>query len=293
MSKKILKLGLPKGSLQESTVNLFKNAGFKLRVPKRSYFPFIDDEEIEPVLIRAQDMSRYVEEGVLDCGITGEDWIRESSSQVKRVAELMYAKRTFKPVRWVLAVNKDSKIKKVKDLQGKRIATELVNVTKKFLKSNKVKATVEFSWGATEVKVRSGLADAVVELTETGASLKANNLKEMACICESTTKFIANKDSYKNKWKNKKIGYLVCLLLGAIEAQGKVGIKLNVKKKDLDKVIDVLPALRKPTVSSLITPGWYALEVIIEEEKIKKLIPLLKSKGAEGIVEYPLNKIIN
>jgi ATP phosphoribosyltransferase len=293
MKKDILRLGLPKGSLQESTLNLFQSAGFKIRVPKRSYFPYIDDEEIEPVLIRAQEMARYVEEGVLDCGITGEDWVRESSSKVKRVAELVYAKQTFKPVRWVLAVNKDSKIRKVKDLQGKRVATELVNVTKDFFRQQRVKVNVEFSWGATEVKVKSGLADAVVELTETGSSLRANNLKELACICESTTKFIANKDSLKNKWKNLKIQYLVLLLLGAIEAQGKVGIKLNVRKKDLDRVIDVLPALRKPTVSSLITPGWYALEVIIEEEKIKRLIPLLKSKGAEGIVEYPLNKIIN
>lgn len=293
MGKKVLKLGLPKGSLQEATVNLLNNAGFRISVKKRSYFPSIDDGEIQPVLIRAQEMGRYVEKGVLDCGITGEDWVKESSSKVKRISELLYAKKTFRPVRWVLAVDKSLKIKSVKDLEGKRISTELVNVTKKFLREHGVKAQVEFSWGATEVKVQSGLADAVVELTETGASLRANNLKEIACVCESITKFIANKEAFSDSWKRKKIEYLNLLLSGAIEAQGKVGIKLNVKEKDLEKVIDILPALRKPTVSSLINKGWCALEVIIEEHKIKELIPLLKTAGAEGIVEYPLNKIIH
>ncbi|MBN2120736.1 MAG: ATP phosphoribosyltransferase [Candidatus Omnitrophica bacterium] len=293
MDKKVLKLGLPKGSLQEATFKLFRMAGFEINVESRSYFPSVDDDQIQAVLIRAQEMSRYVEEGVLDCGITGEDWVRENDSHVLRVAELIYAKRTLKPVRWVIAVRDDSSIKSVKDLQGKRIATELVNVTKSFLKKNRVKASVEFSWGATEVKVKSGLADAIVELTETGSSLRANNLREIACVCTSSTKFIANKKSRKDLWKKKKMDYLILLLLGAIEAQGKVGIKLNVKKKDLDKVINALPALRKPTISNLSSKDWYALEVIIEEVKIKELIPLLKECGAEGIVEYPLNKIIH
>ena len=291
---RILKLGLPKGSLQEATFKLFQMAGFKLNLASgRSYFPSIDDKEISPVLIRAQEMSRYVEKGSLDCGITGEDWIRENSSKVKRVAELIYAKKTFRPVRWVIAVREDSKIRRVEDLQGKRIATELVNVTKQFLKKNKIKAFVEFSWGATEVKVKSGLVDAIVELTETGESLKANNLREIACVCESTTKFIANNSAYKNPWKRRKIDYIALLLLGAIQAQGKVGIKLNVRKKDLGDILKVLPALRRPTVSSLASKDWFALEVIIEEEKVKELIPRLKELGAEGIVEYPLNKIIN
>jgi ATP phosphoribosyltransferase len=267
-------------------------AGFKMNVEARSYFPSIDDQEIQPILIRAQEMARYVEEGVLDCGITGEDWIRENNSRVVRVGELLYAKRTLKPVRWVIAVTAGSKIRRVKDLQGKHIATELVSVTKRFLKKNKIKATVEFSWGATEVKVRSRLVDAIVELTETGASLRSNNLRIIGCVCESTTKLIANKASYKSGWKKKKIDYLKLLLLGAIEAQGKVGIKLNARGKDIDRIIKVLPALRRPTVSALSSKGWFALEVIIEEEKIKELIPRLKELGAEGIVEYPLNKII-
>ncbi len=291
--KKVLRLGLPKGSLQEATIRLFQKAGFKIDLEKRSYFPSIDDIQIQPVLIRAQEMSRYVEEGILDCGITGEDWIKENNSRVERIIELVYAKHTLRPVRWVLAVKENSKIKKVKDLQNKRVSTELVKVTKNFFRKHNVKATVEFSWGATEVKVKSGLADAIVELTETGASLRANSLREIVCVCESTTKFIANKGSVKDPWKKRKINYLALLLKGAISAEGKVGIKLNVNEKNLNKIIRALPALKKPTISSLVTPGWFALEVVIEESKIKKLIPLLKSKGAEGIVEYPLNKIIN
>ena len=293
MPKKILKLGLPKGSLQESTFKLFQMAGFKVDTEERSYFPSIDDDQIQLVLIRAQEMSFYVEKGVLDCGITGEDWVRENGSCVLRLAHLLYAKRTFRPVRWVIAVKEDSRIKKISDLQGKRISTELVNVTKNFLKKSKVKAFVEFSWGATEVKVKSGLADAIVELTETGASLRANNLREVACICESTTQFIANKKAYKDAWKKKKIDYLLLLLLGAIEAQGKVGLKLNIRKENLTRIIKVLPALRRPTIASLASQDWYALEVVIEEERVKELVPVLKELGAEGIVEYPLNKIIN
>jgi len=291
--RKVLKLGIPKGSLQQATIKLFQKAGFKIDVEPRSYFPSIDDLQIQPILIRAQEMSRYVEDAILDCGITGEDWIKENNSDVIRITELLYAKRTFSPVRWVLAVKENSKIKKVQDLQDKRVATELVSVTKKFFKKRKVKVVVEFSWGATEVKVKSGLADAIVELTETGASLRANNLRQIDCVCESTTKFIANKKSVKDPWKKRKIDYLSLLLKGAIRAEGKVGIKLNVNTKNLNKIIRALPALKRPTISSLVTPGWFALEVVIEEDQIKKLIPLLKSKGAEGIVEYPLNKIIN
>jgi ATP phosphoribosyltransferase len=237
-------------------------------------------------------MSRYVEEGVLDCGITGEDWILENDSDVLRLAELLYAKRTLNPVRWVVAVREDSKIKKIEDLKGKRIATELVNYTKKFFKSKKIKVEVEFSWGATEVKVKSGWVDAIVELTETGESLRANGLKEIATVCVSTTKFIANKNAYKDEWKKKKMNYLLLLLKGAIEAQDKVGLKLNVHKKNLEKVLSVLPALKKPTISSLAIKDWVACEVIIEEKEVKRLIPLLKERSAQGIIEYPLNKVI-
>jgi len=237
-------------------------------------------------------MSRYVADGVLDCGITGEDWILENGVDVERVEELIYAKKTLTPVRWVVAVREDSKIKTLKDLQGKRIATELVNYTQKFFKERKIKVDVEFSWGATEVKVKSGLVDAIVELTETGESLRANNLVEIATVCVSTTKFIANREAYKDPWKKKKIAYILLLLKGALEARDKVGLKLNVRKVDLDKVMSLLPALKKPTISTLTLKDWYALEVIIEEKEVRRLLPLLKEKGAQGIIEYPLNKLI-
>ena len=289
---KKLKLGLPKGSLQEKTLEILRMAGFNTYVSSRSYFPSIDDPEIEPVLIRAQEMSRYVEEGVLDCGITGEDWILENNSKVNRLAELLYAKRTLSPVRWVVAVRDDSKIKKLKDLQGKRIATELVNYTKRFFKQKKINVDVEFSWGATEVKVKSDLVDAIVDLTETGASLRANSLKEIATICESTTKFIANKSACSDKWKKKKMENILLLLKGALEARDKVGLKLNVKEKDINKILSLLPSLKRPTISSLTLEDWYALEVVIEEQQVRKLLPLLKEKGAQDIIEYPLNKLI-
>ena len=289
---KVLKLGIPKGSLQEKTLELFKMAGFNIYASSRSYFPTIDDSEIKVILIRAQEMSRYVEEGVLDCGITGEDWILDSGSAVLRLAELLYAKRTLNPVRWVVAVRDDSKIKKLKDLKGKRIATELINYTRNFFKARKIPVEVEFSWGATEVKVRSGLVDAIVELTETGESLRANGLKEIATICLSTTQFIANKLAVKDAWKNKKMKYLLLLLKGALEARDKVGLKLNVKKENLKQVLSLLPALKKPTISSLALEGWVACEVIIEENRVRELLPLLKEKGAQGIIEYPLNKVI-
>lgn len=287
-----LKLGLPKGSLQEATFNLFKKAGFKISLSERSYFPSIDDPEIEPLLLRAQEMSRYVETGILDCGLTGNDWILENGSDVVKVKELIYAKRSLAPVRWVIAVPEQSKINSVKGLKGKRIATELVNVTKKFLKQNKVDARVEFSWGATEVKVATGLVDGIVELTETGKSLMANRLKIIGTVCESATQLIANKDSWKNKEKRGKIENIALLLEGAIVSEAKVGLKMNISRKNLERIIKVLPAMRKPTISQLSQPGWVAIEVIVDEEIVRNLIPQLKKLGAEGIIEYPLNKVI-
>jgi len=287
-----LKLGIPKGSLQEKTLELFRMAGFNIYLSSRSYFPSVDDDEIEVVLIRAQEMSRYVEEGVLDCGITGEDWILENGSSVLKLSQLLYAKQTLNPVRWVVAVRDDSRIKKLKDLRGKRIATELLRYTRRFFKAKKINVDVEFSWGATEVKVKSGLVDAIVELTETGASLRANGLKIIDTVCSSTTQFIANKSSYKNKWKKKKVQQILLLLKGALEARTKVGLKLNVRKKNMDKVLSVLPALKKPTISHLTLKDWVACEVIIEESQVRKILPLLKENGAQGIIEYPLNKVI-
>lgn len=286
-----LMLGLPKGSLQESTVRMFRKAGFFVGISERSYFPSIDDEEIEAILFRAQEMSRYVEDGILDCGITGNDWILENSSNVVRVAELIYAKQSLKPVRWVLAVPQDSKVKTVKDLKGKRIATELVNVTKEYLKKNKVNAKVEFSWGATEVKAAIGI-DAIVEVTETGSSLRANRLREVATVCESTTQLIANRKSWLNPWKRAKIENLALLLKGAILAEEKVGLKMNVPKKDLKAVLAILPSMKNPTISNLTDPNWFDVDTIIDEKTAKKIIPELKRAGAQGIIEYPLNKVI-
>ncbi|MBU1905499.1 MAG: ATP phosphoribosyltransferase [Candidatus Omnitrophica bacterium] len=292
MKSKVLKLGLPKGSLQELTFKLFKKAGFNVTLPsERSYFPSIDDPQIEPVLLRAQEMSKYVETD-LDCGITGNDWIMENGSRVTTVAELVYAKQSLKPVRWVIAVPQGSSIKTVKDLKGKQIATELVNVTKKFLKKNKIKARVEFSWGATEVKVAQGLVEAIVELTETGRSLKANKLKEIATVCESTTQFIANPRSFRDKWKREKMEQIALLLKGAISAEEMVGIKMNVRVENLKKVISRLPALKKPTISGLSDGRWFAIETVIEEKVVRELIPTLKKAGAQGIIEYPLNKVV-
>lgn len=293
MKDKVLKLGLPKGSLQEATFKMFKKAGFNINLSsERSYFPSIDDREIEPILLRAQEMSRYVQDGALDCGITGNDWILENNSDVERVADLSYAKQSLNKVRWVLAVPQDSGIKSVKNLEGKRVATELVNATQDYFRKNKVKVEVEFSWGATEVKVSSGLVDAIVELTETGRSLRANKLIEIATICESTTQFIANKSSYRDNWKKAKMEEIVLLLRGAIAAEDKVGLKMNVRKADLKKVISKLPALKKPTVSSLSESGWLAIETVIDEKIVRTLIPELKKAGACGIIEYPLNKVI-
>jgi ATP phosphoribosyltransferase len=290
-NKMKLKLGLPKGSLQEATVRMFKKAGFNVGISERSYFPSIDDDEIECILFRAQEMSRYVEDGILDVGITGNDWILENGSNVVRVAELIYAKQSMRPVRWVLAVPQDSKIKGVKALQGKTIATELVNVTKNYLKKNKVKANVEFSWGATEVKAIIGV-DAIVEVTETGSSLRANKLREVATVCESTTQLIANRKSWLNPWKRAKIENLALLLKGAILAEEKVGLKMNVAKTDLKSVLALLPAMKKPTIANLTDPAWVDVETIIDEKTVRDLIPKLKRAGAQGIIEYPLNKVI-
>lgn len=287
----LLKLGLPKGSLQEATFELFGKAGFNISTGKRSYFPTIDDEEIEIMLIRAQEMSRYVEEGVFDAGLTGLDWIRENNSDVLEVADLQYAKQGFRPVRWVLAVPNDSDIQNVQDLQGKHIATELVNVTKAYLEKNGVKASVEFSWGATEVKAPR-LVDAIVELTETGSSLRANNLRIVQTILESTTKLIANKDAWKDAQKQKKIENIVILLQGALNAGQKVGLKMNIQKDNLSQILEVLPALKKPTISKLSDEDWFDVDTIIDEKVVRKIIPELKRAGATGIVEYPLNKVI-
>lgn len=289
---KILKLGLPKGSLQEATFRLFRKAGFNILVTERSYFPTIDDPEIEPILLRAQEISRYVEDGALDCGITGNDWILENNSRVIRITDLVYAKKSMVKVRWVLAVPEGSSINSIKDLEGKRIATELLNLTKQYLKEHKVNADVEFSWGASEAKVGAGLVDAIVELTETGRSLKVQRLKEIATILESTTQFIANKKSYADPWKRNKMEEIALLLKGAIQAEEKVGLKMNVKKSDLKRVIAKLPALKKPTISNLSQEGWFAVETVIDEKTVRTLIPELKKAGASGIIEYPLNKVI-
>lgn len=289
---KKLKLGLPKGSLQESTFNLFQKAGIKLNVSSRSYFPICDDEELEVMLVRSQEMGCYVDEGVFDAGVTGLDWIRETNSSIQEVAELMYAKVGFRPVRWVLAVPNDSKIRSVKDLAGKRIATELVHVVEKYLAKKKVKAEVIFSWGATEAKAPN-LVDAIVELTETGSSLRANKLRIIDEVMSSSTRLIANKKIWKeDAWKRKKIQDLVLLLKGALAAEGMVGLKMNLPEKNIWRILKVLSALKRPSVSPLTMPGWVALEVIIEESTVRKIIPDLKKAGAEGIIEYPLNKII-
>lgn len=288
---KILKLGLPKGSLQESTLKLFRKAGYHVSVSARSYYPSLDDPEIEAMLIRAQEMAGYVQNGVLDCGLTGKDWILEQNADVHEVSELIYAKEGLRPVKWVIAVPIDSKIKTLKDLQGKRIATELVGFTKRYLKSKGIKAEVDFSWGATEVKPPH-LADAIVELTETGSSLKANNLRVVETILESSTRFIANKRAWRDAWKRRKMENIVLLLKGALAAEEKVGLKMNVPESSLKRVMTLLSAMHSPTISPLSDKGWYALEVMIDEKTVRDIIPKLKMAGASGIVEYQLNKVI-
>jgi len=286
-----LKLGIPKGSLENATVDLFRRAGFQITVSSRSYFPAIDDPEIECMLIRAQEMARYVEDGVLDAGLTGRDWVQENDAQVQTVADLIYAKQSFGKVRWVLGVPESSPVKSVKDLQGKIIATELVAATERYLKSHGVSAKVEFSWGATEVKPPE-LADAIVEVTETGSSLRANKLRIVETVMESNTQLIANVDSWNDAWKRRKLEDMRMLLEGAINALGKVGLMLNVEKKNLESVLGVLPALKKPTISPLSEGDWLALNTILDETTVRTIIPRLKEAGAQGIVEYPLNKIV-
>ena len=286
-----LKLGIPKGSLENATVELFRRAGFQIATSSRSYFPSIDDPEIECMLIRAQEMARYVEDGVLDAGLTGRDWVEESEANVETVADLIYAKQSFGKVRWVLAVPESSPFHSVKDLEGKIIATELVSATKRYLAANGVTAKVEFSWGATEVKPPE-LADAIVEVTETGSSLRANKLRIVETVLESNTQLIANVASWKDAFKRRKLEDIRMLLQGAINALGKVGLMLNVEKKNLAAVLGVLPALKNPTISHLSDEQWLAVNTILDEFTVRTILPRLKEAGAQGIVEYPLNKIV-
>ncbi|HXA67940.1 MAG TPA: ATP phosphoribosyltransferase [Bryobacteraceae bacterium] len=286
-----LKLGIPKGSLENATIDLFRRAGFNITTSSRSYFPAIDDPEIECMMIRAQEMARYVEDGVLDAGLTGRDWIEESEAKVHAVADLIYAKQSFGKVRWVLAVPESSDFQTVKDLEGKIIATELVATTKRYLAANGVKAKVEFSWGATEVKPPV-LADAIVEVTETGSSLRANKLRIIETVLESNTQLIANLGAWSDSWKRRKMEDVRMLLEGAINALGKVGLMLNVRRDCLSAILNILPALKNPTISTLSDDAWVAVHTILDELTVRNIIPRLKEAGGQGIVEYPLNKIV-
>jgi len=288
----ILKLGIPAGSLQEATGELFRRAGYKITFSSRSYYPTIDDDEIECLLIRAQEMARYVQDGVLDAGLTGHDWVVETGADVHEVAELMFSKTSRRPVRWVLAVPEDSPVQSVKDLQGKRIATEAVGLATRFLQKHGVEAKVEFSWGATEVKPPK-LVDAIVEVTETGSSLRANNLRIVAEVLQSTTRFIANRTAYADPWKKQKIDDIALMLKGAMAAEGKVGLMMNVPRANLAQVLSILPALLKPTIADLSDRDWVDVTTIIDESIVRNIIPRLKMTGARGIVEYPLTKIID
>ena len=289
--QRTLRLGIPKGSLQDTTVRLFELAGYNLSIASRSYYPGIDDPEIECMLIRAQEMARYVEQGVLDAGITGLDWIHENGAKVKELADLRAPWPNYRQVRWLLCVKQGSKIKGPKDLEGKRIATEVVGLTKRYLKKHGVKAEVEFSWGATEVKPPT-LADAIIDVSETGSSIRANNLEVLDVVLETTPRFIANKDAVKDDWKLEKIERLLLMLKGAVAAAGRVGLMMNVRRPDLDVVLGLLPALGTPTISTLSDDAWVAINTIVEESVVRELIPELAAKGATGIVEYPLNKIV-
>ncbi len=291
MADNILKLGIPAGSLQNATVELFRKAGYSISISSRSYYPTIDDPEIECLTIRAQEMARYVHQGILDAGITGHDWVVETNADVKEVCELVFSKVSRKPVRWVLAVPEDSNINSVKDLEGKRIATEAVGLTNQYLDKHGVIAEVEFSWGATEVKPPR-LVDAIVEVTETGSSLRANNLRIIDVVLESTTRLIANNTAYVDPWKKQKLNDIALMLRSCLSAEGKVGLMLNVRRKDLEQVLKGLPALQQPTVSSLSDPDWVAISTIIEEPIVRTIVPQLKNAGATGIVEFPINKII-
>jgi len=292
MPDEILKLGIPAGSLQESTAELFKKAGYRITFSSRSYYPTIDDDEIECLLIRAQEMARYVEQGILDAGITGHDWVLETEADVTEICELVFSKVSRRPVRWVLCVPNDSPVQTVQDLAGKRIATEAVALTRRFLAKHAVTATVEFSWGATEVKPPK-LADAIVEVTETGSSLRANNLRILAEVLQSTTRFIANKAAYGNAWKREKLDNIALMLQSCLAAEGKVGLMMNVERKHIEAVLEQLPALQKPTVASLSDPDWVDINTIVEESIVRTIVPRLKAAGAKGIVEYPISKIID
>lgn len=292
MTDKLIKLGIPAGSLQEATAELFKKAGYTIKFPSRSYYPEIDDPEIECLLIRAQEMARYVEQGILDAGITGHDWVLESEADVHEICEMVFSKVSRRPVRWVLCVPNDSPVQSAKDLEGKRIATEAVGLTKRYLQKHGVNAKVEFSWGATEVKPPR-LADAIVEVTETGSSLRANNLRIVDEVLQSTTRFIANKAAWNNDTKRAKLENISLMLRSCLAAEGKVGLMMNVHRKDLQTVLATLPALQKPTVSGLSDPDWVDVNTIIDEAQVRIIIPKLKSAGACGIVEYGINKIID
>lgn len=291
MADNLLKLGIPAGSLQESTAALFKKAGYNITFSSRSYYPTIDDDEIECLLIRAQEMARYVEQGILDAGITGRDWVVETEADVVEICELVFSKVSRRPVRWVLCVPNDSPIKTVKDLEGKRIATEAVGLTKSYLARHGVQAQVEFSWGATEVKPPK-LADAIVEVTETGSSLRANDLRILDEVMQSTTRFIANKSAHADAWKREKLDNIALMLQSCLAAEGKVGLMMNVERAHIDTVLELLPALQKPTISSLSDPAWVDINTIVEERVVRTIVPKLKAVGAKGIVEYPINKII-
>lgn len=289
--KRAIRFGLPKGSLQDATVERLGRAGFNVRVSSRSYTPYVDDDEMEIRLIRAQEISRYVDHGYLDCGITGYDWIQENASDVREIAEYQFSKATKRKARWVLAVPENSDIHTVKDLEGKRIATEVLQITKNFLAQHQVNAEVEYSWGATEIKAPD-LVDAIVDVTETGNSLRANKLRIVATLMESTPRLIANHKAWEDPWKRQKIESIALLLRGALEAESKVGIKLNIEEKNLPNLLQSLPALRNPTLSQLSSEGWIAVEVIMDESVVREIIPKLKDLGAEGIIEYPLNKVV-
>ncbi|MDA0712188.1 MAG: ATP phosphoribosyltransferase [bacterium] len=289
----ILKVGLPSGSLQEATLTLFAKAGYQIYASPRSYSPTIDDPELEGLFLRAQEMAHYVQRGVLDVGLTGVDWIRENNADVFEVAELQYSKATSQAARWVIAVPEDSPIKSIRDLQGKRIATELVTATRAYLMGKGVEAEVEFSWGSTEAKVRvPGLVDAIAEITETGSSLRANKLRIIETMFETTPRLIANHASWQDPWKREKIQNIAMLLVGAFQAHDKVGLKMNVRKSDLSVIVGKLPALNNPTIANLLDENWVAIEVIVDERIVRDIIPQLKKLGAEGIIEYPLNKVI-
>jgi ATP phosphoribosyltransferase len=289
---KILKLGIPKGSLQNSTIHLFEKSGWRINVNGRSYFPDINDETIECTICRAQEMSRYVESGTIDAGLTGRDWTEENESDVVVVDDLVYSKVSQNPARWVLAVPVDSNIRELEDLQGKKIATELVNFTGRYFQERNIDVTVEFSWGATEAKVVSGLADAIVEVTETGSTIKAHGLKIIHELMESNTQLIANRDSYRDEWKKEKIDQIILLLKGALRAENMVGLKMNVSEEHLENIISILPSLNAPTVAGLYNSKWTSVETVVESRIVRELIPKLLKAGAEGIVEYPLNKVI-